>query len=57
MYKRSETEKRFPYLRNPKKISVPGAQGGKEKAEGQSRLGPVSHGEEFSFYPKSTGNL
>lgn len=55
--KGSEAGKRSSYLRDPKKISVPGAQRGREKAEGQSRPGPVGHGNEFSFYPKSSGNL
>lgn len=36
---------------------MPGAQGGRKEAEGQSRQGPVGHGEEFSFYPESGGNL
>lgn len=57
MHKDSEAGKRFTYLRNPKRIRVPGAWGGRKKAEGQSRQGPVGHGEEFSFYPKSGGNL
>lgn len=55
MYKGSEPGERFPYLRNPREISEPGAQGGREKAEGQSRPGPVGHGEEFSFYPRAVG--
>lgn len=55
--KGSEPGKRFSYLRNPKKIGVPGAQGGREEAEGQGRPGPVGHGDEFSFYPKSSENL
>lgn len=33
-------KKRFTYLRNPKKASVPGIKGGREKAEGRAGWAP-----------------
>lgn len=51
-----QKKKKFTYLRNPEKASVPGIKGGRERLRAELAR-PMSHGEEFSFYPKRNRDL